>query len=533
MTEKNYLLTLVDLSGIQRYIFKSNTLKHIMGASGLVHLVTHDWLEEALKQQGLCNRQPQGKNLRIEDGKLVSEVIYQEGGNALILFSSKDTAHGFAKALSLRALREAPGLDMVITHAALPADVFIGKGALFMPLQSLFQKVNEKKMDRARNAALPGLGVTAACPYTQKPATHAIKREGGEQEWVSAEIHAKEMVGYQAATDQFAGRFKGARGNYAFLKEFSEFSGGAKGSYMAVVHADGTGMGQRLMDYLARFAESSTREAVDGLRAFSESITDAVQQAMDDTIICLRQKIEQKVIPSKPGMLPFRPIVCDGDDITFVCDGTFGLPLTAQLLKAFAKFNLIDTGEPIAMRAGVAIVKSHFPFSQAYELAEDLNRSARNFARKNQGDAARFAPMAIDWHISTSGTLGSLEALRCQYENKRAKLLLRPLLVGAKSGVRRWAVLEELVGIFGQQKWQKIRSKLRELEDVFLQGKDAVERFLTFNSIDELPRPAAIGNIHLECGFVENDKQVLHYDALEVAEFFAFSSCDQEQEVTS
>ena len=43
-----YTLVAVDVSGIQDYVFGSNKLQHIIGASELVHRATHDWVRDAL-----------------------------------------------------------------------------------------------------------------------------------------------------------------------------------------------------------------------------------------------------------------------------------------------------------------------------------------------------------------------------------------------------------------------------------------------------------------------------------------------------
>jgi hypothetical protein len=48
-----YIATVIDTTGIQKYIFGSNRLKENIGASHLVKLATTDWVEEFLKDFGL------------------------------------------------------------------------------------------------------------------------------------------------------------------------------------------------------------------------------------------------------------------------------------------------------------------------------------------------------------------------------------------------------------------------------------------------------------------------------------------------
>ncbi len=270
-------------------------------------------------------------------------------------------------------------------------------------IQELFRKVNQKKMDRKRSLPLPGLGVTAACGYTQKPATKKL-----DDELVSGEIYQKVKAGFEYSKNGFDRKFAESRKDYEFILNFSEFGGEGKGSYMAVVHADGTGMGQRLMDLLERNKDQPSRATLQSLRAFSASISGAVQSSMDEMINYLRNGVASGTIdlPWDKQMLPFRPIVCEGDDITFVCWGKLGLTLTSQLFQAMAKIPLTDGEGPIAARAGVAIVKANFPFSQAYTLANELNHSARQFAIEvKKVRNLPQPPMAMDCTFQQMGPL--------------------------------------------------------------------------------------------------------------------------------
>ena len=50
-----YTLTVIDTSAIQNYIFSSNSLQHNIGASGLVHYATNDWVFEELVKMDMTN----------------------------------------------------------------------------------------------------------------------------------------------------------------------------------------------------------------------------------------------------------------------------------------------------------------------------------------------------------------------------------------------------------------------------------------------------------------------------------------------
>ena len=175
------------------------------------------------------------------------------------------------------------------------------------------------------------------------------------------------------------------------------------------------------------------------------------------------------------------------------------------------------------MEAGVAVVKSHFPFSQAYQLAERLNQSAKEYALDLMKEEDLNAPpIAMDWHIANSGTIGSLASIRETYKRGRINLLTRPVTVGHTSGWRRWEVLEDLMSVFTSTDWDQNRSKLREMEDVFLEGSEGLQKYLRFQALPDLPITPEIQAYGGENGFVGDT--AVHYDALDAIDFYKIST---------
>src|SRR5437867_112703 len=98
----HYTMVVLDATRIQPYIFSSNTLSDIVGASHLVEQSTNAWPEELLGEMGISDpRAP------IEDAADVkAELIYAGGGNAMLLFrdSGEDLARQFASLYSRKLL---------------------------------------------------------------------------------------------------------------------------------------------------------------------------------------------------------------------------------------------------------------------------------------------------------------------------------------------------------------------------------------------------------------------------------------------
>ena len=117
-----YILTVLDTTDIQDYIFGSNVLRENIGASELVRRATRLWPFEEVRKVGKTNVKPDRSlsgdpgdldgNLHINDHNLDAEVIYAGGGNCVILFANKDTARNVVTELSRRVLAQAPGLDL-------------------------------------------------------------------------------------------------------------------------------------------------------------------------------------------------------------------------------------------------------------------------------------------------------------------------------------------------------------------------------------------------------------------------------------
>lgn len=111
--------------------------------------------------------------------------------------------------------------------------------------------------------------------------------------------------------------------------------GGEKGraSYIAVVHADGNGMGQRIAAFTS---DEDNWQMVAKMRQISGELNQIGLEAMDAVCSHLRKEhkanhlgkyylpdrwLENEAVWFKDNFLPLRPIVFGGDDIAFISDG--------------------------------------------------------------------------------------------------------------------------------------------------------------------------------------------------------------------
>ena len=590
-----FIVTVIDTVGIQDFIFGSNKLKQNVGASELVNYVTHEMVYQELVEIGETNIEKRNiyrcslertlSKKTIKEYNLNSELVYAGGGNAVILFKNCELAEKFTKSYSRKALLKAPGLQLAITHKK-----FVWEdNDLKDKVKETIHKVKQKKFDLTFSSQLLGLGVTADCQYTGLPASKVEKlddtfvRISSEVQYtglpaskveklddtfvrISSEVSAKlkffDDIKYKIrrrfldfetkkiVTEKLSTHEKI---NVDFIYDFNDLGTKNKSSYMAVVHIDGNEMGKRIAKF-SNEHDGSNREYINSIRSFSDSIEKNSMNALKATIkkliessnykdgkLKIGEDVEIKRVKDRTEkdtlFLPFRPIVVGGDDITFVCDGRLGLTLAELFIRHLTSEKLWGDEPPISSRAGIAIVKSHFPFYQSVKISYDLAESAKHYIkdRKEQGEEN---VSALDWHFASSGVIENIENLRKrEYTAKWAdgsrihdgNLIMRPLRIGktVNNDWHSWETFEGAVNKFQDQNWSDKRNKLMRLRKNLRMGPIAVENLINiykfsfpagYKLLPEIPNHSVSHNV----GWVDYCGRYCCtcFDAIEALEYF-------------
>jgi CRISPR/Cas system-associated protein Cas10 (large subunit of type III CRISPR-Cas system) len=282
--------------------------------------------------------------------------------------------------------------------------------------------------------------VTAVCQETGLPAVNFE-----DERYLSAEVLAKRKAADKAKR-QLTQALLSENSGYAFPSELDKL-GRSRGerSYIAVVHADGNSMGERIREI---GEERDDRKYIERIRAFSQATKRISLAAMQAVVKLLIEKtvegthiegvgsvadLEFALDDQNKLLLPIRPIIFGGDDTTFVCDGRIGIALAVEYLRAFERESERE-GLNLTACAGVAIVKSHYPFARAYALSEELCSEAKKFRR-----TAEVQGSALDWYFSTSGLYGELEVMRKrEYYVQDGSLTLRPVALHDEGSEQSW-----------------------------------------------------------------------------------------------
>jgi len=542
-----YTATVIDTSGIQPYIFGSNRLRENIGASFLVGQATGDWVEAALRSLEAELRQakvdckiayiPPKTTLYAppqiqQDPQIAAELIYTGGGNAIAVFCSCDYAVRFTQILSRRVLEEAPGLTLNVAHQKFEWNE---PASLFKAVQQLRHTLEYEKPPKAPSSPMLGLSVTADCISTRLVAVGMSNKFGAPEAdayLVSREVSKKIQAVNQARVRLREELKHEVPEDLHFPTDFDDLGRShGESSYIAVVHADGNNMGARFEQC---GKDKSNHDYIIAIRKLSSSVNHASLLAIRSVTKQLVNFIQIAKFPLPKrneggSYLPFRPLVYGGDDVTFVCDGRLGLELAALYLEEFAKQKDPDGNLTFSACAGIAIVKTHYPFARTYALSEILCNSAKVLLRQKEQETGREETnpkqkSAMDWHIATSGLLGSISEIRQrEYRSEqRNALLMRPVWLSHRDEWQTWEGLKHVIHTFVHDvAWRDHKNKVIALREVLRRESNAVEQFLQVYKLDHLPtftiRNGKEKTLQKK-GWV--DSRCGYFDAIEAMDFY-------------
>jgi len=527
MTE--YTLTLVDVRRIQSYLFNANELKQILGASALVEMATHDWIVDTLPSHRNVHKKNNDyvfdESRTIENG-LDAEVLFLGGGNAAILFASREKAIGFAKAYTKTVLLNAPGLDVVVAHETVNWSDPQGLSKAWEKFHK--ETMPKRKEGRLTSQPLLGLGVTAECTFTGLPAIDEIV-EDEQSHLLSAQALAKrEHTGFANQRVEKITRHR------EYTQDFNDFGEKGRSSYIAIVHADGNSMGKRIQAYCNQAKDN--RDLIQRMRAFSSAINTAGENAIQQVVRWLENAVEGDAIPDRhqvedertgesrpysevnlhPEIFPLRPIVFGGDDVTLVCDGRLGLAVARKYIELLAQAKMPDELS-ISACAGVAIVPNKYPFSRAYNLAEELTKEAKHKAKEANADGR---VSMLHWYVTSTGLTSEWAEIKTR-EYADGKLLLRPLAIANETEkLHTWATFSNQIEHFrNPEKWKWGGNKRKELREILRKGKDETRKFTELHG--NLPNLSIEGTEEAhETGWYA--EQCVYFDALEIDDWFVY-----------
>ena len=434
----------LETGGNQAYIFATNKLRNIVGASELLYRAGTSYVTRALDSLGALWSQEK----RIEDNPDQDfEIIISTSGKAFLLARDEEKARAFITAWSGIVASEAPGVDTVAVYSKTPVDLSLKlegeEGKSPNSYMRVFRET-EKQMSFLRvREGLPltrfqRLPIVAECAFSGLPAV-ALDNDGRP---VSASCLAQRKIyddpDFKARMRKL---FPDERSAERCLKGLNHLE---KQDWLAVVHADGNGLGQLFINFadhvkaLVGANKANGRNYIDYYRSFSKALDEISAEAF-------KSAVGERWGYGKPDIVP---IVVGGDDLTVVMDGYESLNFVQLFMRAFCEKTAThpDT-KPIlesanlpqlGMCAGISIAKPHFPFSQSYSLAESLMKNAKQVKTQYGPDS-----IALDFHILYDSISTSISDIRDRLKLDDRTLTEKPYVVHEGTAREGTALTEE------------------------------------------------------------------------------------------
>lgn len=487
---RNFVLTLVDTLQIQKFIFGSNKLREIVGASHLLKQATEDLLVKTIYQvcevpmpstvfelKSILNSQT-----LFEQGAKF-EIIYCGGGNAKILFQNKDDTIRVIEEWSRQLLDIAPGLQIAVHHKSGTWDEAMNFVDFIDEAERELAQKKASYVNHDGNLAAP---FVVRCSSTGLPASrHDSKRD-------NARLSEQAFLKRETADNSFQDWLnsdalkKNGEPFYTFPLELDQLGQREGLNYIGIIHADGNQMGKKVKTIAQTFKKP--REYIDNIRKFSIMLDDANKNAFKDVLKWITSNLDkwyQKNIlrahkiklrnGEKRQALPVRPIIMGGDDFTAITPGVLALQISQKFQEAF-KEHTQQLGQEfefsaITASSGVAIVHSHLPFDRAYELAESLASSAKKVHRGREESW-------IDWYVATDSELAEIEDLRRKkytrrYDDLEITLTMKPYRIDDRDNrsIRFKDVIKDILELRNKENFP--RSKLKQLLTAIAEGPQA------------------------------------------------------------
>lgn len=509
-------LVLIETSGNQRFIFSTNKLKENIGASELTYRAGTMWVLEAVADintsQGLIWHQDSKQFRRnllqqeseqfIQTPDIKVEVIVATSGKALLLTKEREDAKAVIHKVTRRALHEAPGLDVcgVIQYLDWYQEKSVAEAV--HKVHKEFSSVHSSKPSPyLRFLRLP---VVEECSTSGLPAFRLVSdgesKSAAPLSYVSlakqecSEASLQRMARILKETDE--PNIKLARNVRQLEAKFTALD------WLAVIHADGNGLGEIFLNF-ENYIENplDNREYINQLRQFSVALDVCTEEAFLSAL--------NTFTPGDDGLIPVVPLVLGGDDLTVICEGKGALKFTKVFLTAFEQETASSSHvegiipkiakkalqvERLSACAGVAIIKPHFPFSVAYDLSEELMKSAKQVKKKVTNKNTQPYPCsAIDFHILYDSSDVELGKIRSKLEmddgTEKTKLYKRPYVVTPQAELKCavasawakfhcWESLEELVQALKDTKdgrYKLPNSQMHDLRTGLFLGKQLAD----------------------------------------------------------
>jgi len=508
---------LFETRSVQSFIFEGGKLRDMVTASDQLDALCNEPLSHVLQTCKLVEN----------DNIWFSR---KAGGAVYAILDSLDKAKELRALWSFYVRKHFPGVEIV--------QVIETAETVHQAMTAALEKMAQQRNILTAQYPAPGPLVRRS-PRTANPVTEwdDSRKEWNDsrKEWIDEATRLKRKEkktkdslvpkfipdGKNYIADQWPINLEHDGGDFPFIKDDRN---------VALVHADGNGIGELLMvlgkvvETIAGKANSEEENSdliyVTLFREFSNAMEEATKAAAQDAMQTIF-----KTLPSDAEKIPARPMVLGGDDLTILIRADLALPFASEFCSAFARqteeklaglyttvreqlgsdtievkgqtYN-INRLKSLTACAGIAFIKSNQPFLQAHDLAEDLCKEAKRQSRHVLTDKHALIPASISFHQVSSALIEKVKEIKTHEwaisikkdesnENTPNNTNTRYLAMGAyglDADLPAFSHLQELASLFGDKGLN--RSGLRQVATLLKEDPDkAQQRYARWRDIEK------------------------------------------------
>lgn len=372
------------VQGIQSFIFQTNKLREIVGASELVEEICTTKFASLVYNEKDLNCEKAKEKLKAD-----KNAILFAAGNVKYIFESKEACEKVVRVFPKEVSEFAPGVTV--------SQAVVKMEGEFEKFEDAVNEL-EKRLRTQRNKPMQSqtLGLMGILRSRQSglPVVKITHVKNNEEHWDAAKLAKLKRAEYSGADTKVEDRestqelCKKAFGlkyisNRNIAHDIEDLA--KNNDWIAVMHADGNGLGQ-IVQKIGKDADT--------FRRFSQLLDEATTLAAVKAYEVVKDDFNNS--ESEKDFIPIRPIVLGGDDLTVVCRADLALKYTETFIREFENqtngllgkmitdnnvFEKGDIKDRLTACAGIAYVKSSYPFYYAYELAETLCTTAKKDAK--------------------------------------------------------------------------------------------------------------------------------------------------------
>lgn len=472
-----------EVGGIQNFISGTGKLKEMIGGSEIIcHVCENSFYGGILGEIG-CDRGIFGP----DEGSGWHLLCQDNAGTLSMILPGEKEARAFLAACSRKALERFPGLPLYGAQAEMDG---WSVEAWDAARRRVGETIGEQRVSREAADGLPMLPPLAAARLDGLPAVADDGRDG-KRELVSLPSICRrdpEMVRASRERLQRLVRLPEIAGVETELVrppkiEWAEdlevmldkdAAHAEEGGKVALIHMDGNDLGKLFGSWLAAGANRDLARRISSIRKLSKKIqeinNEAFAHAVTSIVECLLHSGGLR-----GHVVPLRPLVMGGDDITVIARADIALPFIDLFTKRFeelGQFRIEEREVNLSLGVGMVVMGSSYPFAKAFSLVESLIERAKKLTASMAEDARRRGvenfprPSSLDYLVLTEDVENDAARVRARVYTARdgAVLTSKPLLIGK-------GVIEETVMPDGRT---ARRAKDEPLADFVREGMDVL-----------------------------------------------------------